>query len=181
MGTCRLGVTGHRTFDDVLGTQQLVDVAVDDAVAAAVTDGGDESTGEPTTVEFWTSLAEGADRLVAERVFAAHPSAQLHVVLPLEPDDYARDFATQESVASFRKLLQRAASVRVTGPDIGGTRESAYERAGVAVVEAVDTLIAVWDGKPARGRGGTAQMIELAKSLGKSMAVIPVARGSEPS
>jgi len=101
MSTCRIGVTGHRTFDNLLGTQRQVD----NVIATLASDGG--------MVEVWTSPAEGADRVVTERVLAARPSAQVHVVLPLDVDDYCSDFATTESVDAFRRLLNRAASVKV--------------------------------------------------------------------
>jgi hypothetical protein len=164
MSTCRIGVTGHRDYDDPVGTQVKVDTALTQAVGGA------------EVVDCWTSLAEGADRLVAERVAVAHPHARLHVVLPLDAADYCNDFASPASVAEFHRLLAGAASVSVVGPDAGGTRESAYERAGLAVIDEVHTLIAVWDGQPARGRGGTAHIVEHAKELGRHVVVVPVTR-----
>jgi len=164
MSICRVGVTGHRTFHDLAGTQLLVDSAIAEAITGC------------ERVDFWTSLAEGADRLVAERVAAAHPDTRLHVVLPVHADDYCNDFVSAASVATFHRLLATAETVSVVGPDAGGTRESAYERAGLAVVGAVDTLIVLWDGKPARGRGGTAQMVEHAQALGRTVITVQVTR-----
>jgi hypothetical protein len=45
------------------------------------------------------------------------------------------------------------------------TRELAYLAAGVRVVELADVLFAVWDGKPARGTGGTAEIVERAMAI----------------
>ena len=39
-------------------------------------------------------------------------------------------------------------------------------------VNGADVLIAVWDGQPARGKGGTADVVDYAKSLGKPLVVI---------
>ena len=41
-------------------------------------------------------------------------------------------------------------------PRRGSSRDEAYERAGRHVVDRADVLIALWDGQPPRGRGGTA-------------------------
>ncbi|MGA3159798.1 MAG: hypothetical protein ABSC77_01175 [Terracidiphilus sp.] len=42
-------------------------------------------------------------------------------------------------------------------------RRDAYAQAGRYVVDHCDVLIAVWDGKPARGRGGTAKIVQYAQ------------------
>jgi hypothetical protein len=60
----------------------------------------------------------------------------------------------------------------------GATREEAYERAGHEVVARCDVLIALWDGAPPRGRGGTAAIVEHARALGRRVEVICVERGA---
>ena len=157
-----IGVTGHRSFD-VADTSQRVDRLLDRIVAERF----------PVVV---SSLAEGADRLVAERVLA-RPSAHLAVVLPLETDDYERDFATPASIAEFRSLLARADSVSVVDVPPGAPRETAYERAGHEVVARCDVLIAVWDGSASRGPGGTAEIVEHARRIGRRVELVGVTRG----
>ena len=39
------------------------------------------------------------------------------------------------------------------------TREAAYEQAGHWIVENSHALVALWDGEPARGQGGTAEIV----------------------
>ena len=56
------------------------------------------------------------------------------------------------------------------------TREDAYLAAGHAVVDDADVVLALWDGRPARGRGGTAEVVEYARSLGRPLVWIDVAR-----
>lgn len=169
-----MGVTGHRalTAPDVLA--QAVDIVLDDIVAGAGDDAQADLERGPT-LEAVSSLAEGADRLVVDRVLV-HPGSRLVAVLPLEPDDYEHDFADPASVAAFRAMLGQSAEVEITGPDAGGTRESAYERAGRAVVERCDVLLGLWDGTPSRGRGGTAEIIDHARERGRTVVIIPVAR-----
>ena len=126
-----------------------------------------------------SSLAEGADRIVAERVLA-RPQARLTVVLPLATDDYERDFATTASVAEFRSLLARADSVATVDLRPNATREEAYEQAGLEVVARCDVLIAVWDGSAPRGRGGTAEIVEHARHAGRRIEVLEVDRDVAP-
>jgi len=117
-------------------------------------------------------LAEGADRLVARELLER--GASLVVVLPLDRDDYRRDFATEASLAEFDHLLAAADDVRsVPAFD---SREAAYEAAGLTVLEASDVLIAVWDGRSSRGRGGTAEIVEAANARGTNVLVVPVTR-----
>ena len=159
MGVVRLGVTGHRAFDD--------DV---DEVASAV-DLVLDRVGGPLEVR--SSLAEGADRLVVERALR-RAGTRLVAVLPLEPDDYAADF--DGTADAFRHLLDLAVEVEVVAPQ--STREAAYERAGHVVVDGSDVLVALWDGAASRGRGGTAEIVEYARAAGVAVEVVRVGRSA---
>jgi hypothetical protein len=130
-----------------------------------------------------SSLAEGADRLLAELVLAPPFAGALFVVLPLELSDYRQDFATEESLTEFQTLLSQADEIifplpppprrvgRNTPPPvlISETREAGYEWAGQEVVKRCDVLIALWDGQPSRGRGGTAEIIAYARQEGRPL------------
>jgi hypothetical protein len=50
--------------------------------------------------------------------------------------------------------------------------EEAFWAAGQRVVEESEQLIAVWDGRPAGGLGGTADVVAYAQKLGKNVLVI---------
>lgn len=126
------------------------------------------------SIEILSSLAEGADRIVAHLV--PEHAERLVVILPLDADDYRNDFATPDSRRDFDELLESAELVDVTGPDDGATRESAYERAGLGIVERCDVLLALWDGEPARGRGGTAEIVRAAYEQGRTVIHVPVIR-----
>lgn len=158
-GSVVLGVTGHRALPDGL------EAAVDDVL---------DALGRDRAVHLLTSLAEGADRLVAHRVLA-RTDGTIEALLPLETDDYERDFADGASVTEFRALLEAATATEVvacTSPD----REARYEAAGLAVVERSEGLVALWDGQPSRGRGGTAEVVEHARRLGRPVHVVEVER-----
>ena len=153
----RVGITGHRS----IGTDD--DTTVVDAVREAL-DQIEERRRRGTTATLVdltvvSSLAEGADRLVAWQAMLR--GASLEVVLPLPRDDYLTDFTSEESKAQFHTLLGQAAAV--TELAAAGGREEAYERAGRAVVDRSDVVLALWDGRPARGRGGTAEIVSYAR------------------
>ncbi|PMX86640.1 hypothetical protein C1X43_34300, partial [Pseudomonas sp. GW460-C3] len=48
----------------------------------------------------------------------------------------------------------------------------AYLDCGIETVNACDVLVALWDGEPARGRGGTAEIVTYARELGQPLIVI---------
>lgn len=122
------------------------------ANAASPTRAGDECV-------VVSSLAEGADRLVADAGLDANFA--LEVVLPFGRDEYERDFTTPDSRSAYRGLLQRAAAVfELNGqPD---ERPAAYEAAGLIMLSNADLLIVIWDGQAAAGIGGTAQIVSRA-------------------
>lgn len=144
-----IGVSGHRVLADLDRLGDGIDEVVRRLERAYPAD--------------WTvvsALAEGADRLVAHRLLA-RPDARLVAVFPLEPGDYEQDFATNASVEEFRALLSRAAEVVLVPPQ--QSRDAAYERAGLMVLERSDVLVTIWDGMYAQGRGGTGGLVAEAR------------------
>ena len=162
----RVGVSGHRPPKLTADSEVTVRAAVDGILAtiaaaardlakdyAALTGAETNPAGEFVVV---SSLAEGADRIVAEAGLAA--GYKLEAVLPFDRAEYARDFATAESRASFERLLGRASSVfELNGA--ADARARAYEAAGFIMLANVDLLVAIWDGAEAAGIGGTAQIV----------------------
>lgn len=161
----RIGVTGHRR----LGGR-------DAEVAATVGALLDEILGHflppegTVPITILSALAEGADRVAAHA--ALQRGAALDVVLPLEPGDYRTDFDTPGSLEEFDQLLDRATKVAVVDPQ--PTRDDAYYEAGAQTLAGSDILLAIWDGNDAAGRGGTAEIVELARQQGKPVAWIHV-------
>lgn len=142
----RIGVTGHR---------RLTDPAVASAVQAALRlIRGEIEVGPATEVMLVavSALAEGADRLVAREVLA-ETGGRLEAVLPRHRTEYIEDFAAAASRREFNDLLKRTSHVW-QAPSLP-TRGEGYEWAGRRVVDRCDVLIAIWDGRPSRGRGGT--------------------------
>src|SRR4051794_40867609 len=165
----RIGVTGHRWLDS--SDQDLRDT-VRDAVAALRA--ACSSTATPATAVGLTivsSLAEGADRIAVKA--CSELGARVEVVLPLPVVDYLADFADDASRTEFQHLLEAADSVS-TVPDT--QRPVAYLAAGEAVVQRSDVVLALWDGSPARGPGGTAHIVDAAGAAKRPVAWIEVAK-----
>lgn len=153
----RIGITGHRLL--------LEEEKIARGIYEAVIKIEQEFPGEPLLVT--SALAEGADRLAAWRIMARN-QASLVVVLPLAAEDYRQDFSSPDSQQEFDHMLSLAQEVIQMPPE--SSREAAYSAAGRYIVEHSDVLIAVWDGAPAQGVGGTAEVVSLARRRG-----IPIA------
>jgi hypothetical protein len=112
-----------------------------------------------------TSLADGADQEFAKLVLRAH--GRLHVVIPSARYETTFD---AKGLAKYETLLSRSVKQERLGFD--GPSEVAFFAAGCRVVDLSDTLLAVWDGKPARGLGGTADVVKYAESSGVPVAIV---------
>jgi hypothetical protein len=119
-----------------------------------------------TPLVLLSSLAEGADRLVAR--VALELGARLVVPLPMPADLYREDFKSDESRAEFKNLLDRAERVFVVPYFEDNTAENLadperrgrqYALAGAAVVRQSQVLLALWDGVEAKREGGTAAVV----------------------
>jgi alpha-D-ribose 1-methylphosphonate 5-triphosphate synthase subunit PhnL len=59
------------------------------------------------------------------------------------------------------------------------SRRAAYEHAGRMMLAKSDVLLALWDGQPSGGQGGTAQMVTEARELAIPVDIIHVERASD--
>jgi SMODS and SLOG-associating 2TM effector domain 1 len=126
-----------------------------------------------------SQLAEGADRLVVrEALAAANPDypARLEVVLPMRRDVYARVQGFGDaSRGEFDELMRQAILVTVVRHpgDGDGASPGAYQAASRSVVRSCDIVLAIWDGQPTGGKGGTAETLQAAAAGGKPCVWIP--------
>jgi hypothetical protein len=113
-----------------------------------------------------SSLASGADQLFADTVLAL--GGRLEVIVPAS--GYETTFSSPEERARYRALLGAASAVeRLQFPR---PNETAFWAAGRRVVDRCEVLFAVWDGGPSRGLGGTADVVEYAKSKRREVEII---------
>jgi hypothetical protein len=151
-----VGFSGHRQVADQTGVAK--------AIHGALRALQGEAPGEWLAL---SSVAEGSDQLFVAQ--ARSIGLSWHAILPLPKAEFAADFAPVEW-PGVEALLGQAEHVHVITEN--GTREDAYLDCGLETVNGADVLLAVWDGEPARGKGGTADVVEYAKSLGKPVLII---------
>lgn len=147
-----IGVTGHQVVPAI-------------AVTTFHTALRSELARRPPPIVGLSSLAAGADQIFADEILAA--GGRLHVVIP------AANYATtlqDEDLTAYRRLL--AAAEETTRLDFLEAGEPAYLAAGQWIVEHCDVLITLWDGEPARGSGGTADIVAHARQLGVPVQII---------
>jgi hypothetical protein len=140
----RVGITGHQKLGDGSAEQ-----SVKQALQRVI------SQFEKPLIAV-TSLAAGADQLFTRVMLNC--GASVDAVIPFE--GYERTFTTPARDEYFA-LLSSATTVTVL-PRAGDDEECFFE-AGKVVVCRSDILVAVWDGKPARGLGGTADIVRFAR------------------
>lgn len=115
----------------------------------------------------YSSLAEGADRLVAWKALE-YADTKLIVPLPMRQSKFIKDFLSEQSRQEFWKLLARANEI--IEMEARPSRAEAYQAAGRYILEQSELLITIWDGKQARGRGGTGQIVSEARQHGLPIA-----------
>lgn len=139
----KVGITGHQD----LGSNETIEwtkIALKDAVSNNTIDLG------------ITCLARGADQMYAE-VLLEHQTPYIAIIAS---KDYEETFKEPSSLKNYKRLLKSALEVKILEHDKAS--EQAFYDAGKMLVEIADFLIAVWDGKPARGLGGTADIVKYA-------------------
>lgn len=148
----RVAITGHRGLGE--HTARLVDRAVRDALAEYLPD----LTG-------LSCLADGADQLFARAVLDL--GGRLEVIVPARR---YRDALPDEAKPEYDDLSACAAAVHSL--DFVESESAAHQSANEYMVKRADVLLAVWDGEPARGYGGTAEVVAYARSRNIPVTII---------
>jgi hypothetical protein len=147
-----VGITGHQSLTP--STCKLIAIAVKEyfqrqRLAVAV-----------------TSLAAGADQICAQAMLDL--GGRIIVVLPAR--DYELTFKRQDDLQGFRRQLSSAD--RVIEMPFDNASEEAYWAAGQEVVNQSAQVVAIWDGQPAAGLGGTGAAVRYARSIGRAVHII---------
>lgn len=143
----RLGVTGHQTIPS----------AASDALRKFLV----EMKGGPSPILVISSLAAGADQCAAS--ISLELGGSHEVIVPCV--NYESTFSHPSALKAYARLVESAAEV-VELP-YPGPSDEAFLAAGLVVVERSDAVLAIWDGAPARGLGGTADIVGYASKTGK--------------
>lgn len=150
----RIGITGHSNL-----TADTVPLVADGIRAVLAEHPASGLVGV-------TCLARGADQVFARVVLAL--GGAVEVVLPAA--DYRERKVKPGNAADFDALISTAATVH-TMPFTESNRE-AYMAASEHVLGTVDAMIAVWDGGPSGGHGGTADVVDAARERGLPVTVV---------
>lgn len=148
----RIAVTGHRTLDP--GTRRLVRRGLGRVLAR-----------ETRPIVGLTCLADGSDQIFAQLVVDAGGSIEAFIA-----SERFTDTLPPTSRRRHLRLRALAAAVYV----VGGAypTPASYMRAGRMMVDRADAVWAVWDGEPARGPGGTADVVAYARERAIPVEVI---------
>jgi hypothetical protein len=152
--TARIGVSGHT--DLTAPTALLVAGGIRAVLARHAADG----------LVGVTCLARGADQIFARVVLEL--GGAIEVAVPAR--DYRARKIEPDNAAEFDELLGRAVAVRTMPFD--RSDRAAYMAASEHVLDTVDALVAVWDGRPARDYGGTADVVAAARERGLPVTVV---------
>lgn len=151
--TVRLGITGHRGLP--AKTERLVDAELR-AITTRYSGRG---------LVGYSCLADGADSLFAQAVLDA--GGRLVVVVPATR---YRDGLPVEHHPTYDRLIAEA--TEVVRLDRTASDPEAHMAASEYLIDQVDELIAVWDGQPARGFGGTADVVAVARKRNLPVTVV---------
>jgi len=151
-----VGFTGHRKLPNAPETQRVMR----ECLTSLKSEAGVE----------WlalSSVAAGSDMMFAQSALGL--GFGWEAILPLPAAEFRNDFNAAEW-KEVETLLHEAEHVRVIGDR--GLREDAYLDGGMETVNHCDVLLAVWDGEPSRGRGGTAEIVGYARELKRPIIII---------
>ncbi|HWJ38887.1 MAG TPA: DUF4231 domain-containing protein [Sphingomicrobium sp.] len=178
-----VGVTGHRVDMLPEGSvpvlrERIRDVLsqLEEAGRALVSKHRECFASFEPRLRFVSPVADGADQIAAE--VALDLGWELQAILPFERQAYRDSLATADARGRFDTLIGRAACVLELPGDPAHGLE-AYVMTGRATVAHCDILIAVWDGLPPRGRGGTGEVVQLALTRGTAIIHVPLSPGGD--
>ncbi|MFI5626046.1 hypothetical protein ACIA03_21450 [Nocardioides sp. NPDC051685] len=150
----KIGITGHSNLSAT--TETSVHKAVRDVLDLYSAEG----------ITGVTCLAKGADQVFAQVVLEV--GGDLVVVLP--SPNYRDKKVKPANREKFDELLSRASEVAYQPFDV--PNRDAYMAASEELVSRSDLVIAVWDGQPAAGHGGTADVVAYAREQGRDVVIL---------
>ncbi len=167
-----IGFTGHRSGIEPEAVKNGLRQALADVQRRAIAQGGQ--------AELFGSVAEGSDVICVE--VARELDMPLHLILPLPENEFMGDFTSQAArdrsqrqVDIARRDPQRN-SVRVAPGE--NTRPECYFNLAMVMLQSCDVLIAVHNGQPAAGLGGTGDVVAHASTMAIPTVVIDPKSGS---
>lgn len=153
-------------------------------------------------LRFITALAEGADQLAGEAALSqpVHDAGwRCEAVLPFAAQHYRETFDDEAARKDFDDILEKfpdrleladwhwtlpvehnSDALKNSTPEYrteAHWRERRYTTIGQLLVRRADMIIALWDGTPSGGQGGTADVVSQARRVGVPIIWIDPSRG----
>lgn len=178
-----VGITGHRAEVLPDGSTQMLRERIRDVLLrieecgrALLRQERDCFADRPVRLRFVSPVADGADQIGAE--VALELGWELQVILPFERSAYRESLSDHGARERLDELLARSTcQLELPGDPVDSL--DAYVMTGRATVAHCDVLIAVWDGLPPRGRGGTGEVVQLALRRGTAIVHVPLSPGGD--
>ena len=146
--TVAIGFTGHRNLPDESRSRASILKFLQDFKSKT-----------EKTIYGVSSAAAGGDLLFAESCIQI--GLPIRILLPAPKEQFREDF-DETTWGRAESVMQRAISVEVIGS--GETKEERYYECGAETVQQTQMLLALWDGKPSQGLGGTEEISRCEKS-----------------
>lgn len=150
----RIGISGHTNLTAT--TVPLVAAGIRTALEQHARDG----------LVGVTCLAYGADQVFARVVLELGGTTE--AVIPAA--DYRDRKVEPDNAAEFDELLGKATAVHTMR--FAESNGAAYMAASEHMLSTVSALVAVWDGGPSGGYGGTADVVAAARERGLPVTVV---------
>lgn len=148
----RIAISGHRGMP--IDAQQLIEQTIRQLLAST-----------SNSVTGLTCLADGPDQIFARAVLDR--GGDVEVIIPAQR---YREQLPEEAHREYDRILPVASKVHRL--DFIDSVPKAHMAASSYMVHHADELWAVWDGRPARGYGGTADVVAYAREHGIPVRVI---------
>jgi hypothetical protein len=149
----RIGITGHRGLPDPVARE------VHRLLAAQA------ASYDPADLVAVSCIADGPDAWWADHVLKA--GGRLEVVIPAA--EYRAGLPAWHH-PEYDRLLAHAPTVHETG--LTESTSEAHQAGSEILVDRCDHLLAVWDRLPARGHGGTADVVTYARDHNRPVTIL---------
>lgn len=137
-----LGITGHQDLEKY--DENWIQLAITNFISISNVQKG------------LSSLAAGADQLFARKL--NEKNINYDVIIPCA--HYTSTFKTEKELKSYLSLLKLSKNILTL--DFQQPNEKAFYAAGIELVNRSSTIMAIWDGKRAKGLGGTGDIVKKA-------------------
>lgn len=153
-------MSGHRRLTDEVSARGAVRTEIASLKAAAAS--------MRAKLVAVSSIALGADLIFAEECLAA--DLPWKCLLPFPKEEFRKDEFTDADWERVEECLARAYRVETLSAGVpinADARNAAYLDCGHRTVELADVMMILWNGEPAAGVGGTGDLLEYTRTLGK--------------